>query len=131
MKTTPEILKQQCHSIKYPSGGFLQTKTQYQLESRIGYQYIDQQILLLVSDREVDTIESSKSVIVSRRKCESGNLCTLSFELLQNEQHGVFAILCCDVIKHTRSMIDEEEALKLHINRYSNRANCWRNNGVL
>ncbi|MBS3947489.1 MAG: PD-(D/E)XK motif protein [Dethiobacter sp.] len=118
MKITPEILERQWNSIKYTSGGFLQIDTRHPLEWHIGYQSISQRTLLLVSDTEIGAIESSKSMIVSRRRRESDNRWTLSFELLRNEQQGVFAILCCDVIEHSRPATNEAEALKLVINRY-------------
>jgi hypothetical protein len=118
MKITPEILEKQWSSIKYTEGGFLQIDTLHPLEWHIGYQSISQRTLLLVSDTEVGVIESSKSMIVRRRRRESDNRWTLSFELLRNEQQGVFAILCCDVIEHSRSAATEAEALKLVISRY-------------
>lgn len=118
MKITPEILENQWNSIKYRDGGFLQIDTQHPLEWHIGYQSISQRTLLLVSDTEFGAIESSKSIIVSRRRRESDNCWTLSFELLRNEQQGVFAILCCDVIEHSRSATNKTEALKLVISRY-------------
>lgn len=118
MKITPEILERQWNSINYTSGGFLQIDTQHPLEWHIGYQSISQRTLLLVSDTEIGAIESSKSMIVSRRRRESDNRWTLSFELLRNEQQGVFAILCCDVIEHSRPAANEAEALKLVIGRY-------------
>lgn len=118
MKITPEILEKQWSSIKYTDGGFLQIDTEHPLEWHIGYQSISQRTLLLVCDTEISAIDSSKSMIVSRRRRESDNRWTLSFELLRNEQQGVFAILCSDVIEHSRSAATEAEALKLVISRY-------------
>lgn len=118
MKITPEVLERQWDSIKYTSGGFLQIDTNHPLEWHIGYQSISQRTLLLVSDTEIGAIESSKSMIVSRRRRESDNRWTLSFELLRNEQQGVFAILCCDIIEHSRPAVNEAEALKLVMDRY-------------
>ncbi|GHV35215.1 hypothetical protein FACS1894187_07450 [Synergistales bacterium] len=118
MKLTPEILQRQWDSIDFKDGGFLQIDTQHPLEWHIGYQSISQKTLLLVSDTEIDAIESSKSMAVSRRRRESDNRWTLSFELLCNEQQSVFVILCCDVIEHSRSAETEKDALILVINRY-------------
>lgn len=118
MKTTPEILQRQWDSINYKDGGFLQIDTQHPLEWHIGYQSISQQTLLLVCDTEIGAVESSKSMAVSRRKRETDNRWTLTFELLRNEQQSVFAILCCDVIEHSRSAASEKEALALVISRY-------------
>lgn len=118
MKTTPEILQKQWDSINYKDGGFLQIDTQHPLEWHIGYQSISQKTLLLVCAADIGTIESSKSMAVSRRKREIDNRWTLSFELLRNEQEGVFATLCSDIIEHSRSASNEKEALALVISRY-------------
>ena len=117
MKITPEILKMQWDGIEFKEGGFLQVDTEHPLEWYIGYQSISQKTLLLVSDTEIDSIESSKSMAVSRRRREVDNRWILSFELLRNEQHDVFAILCCDIIEYSRTATDEE-ALVLAISRY-------------
>ncbi len=118
MKITPEILQKQWGGIRYKDGGFLQIEAQHSLEWYIGYQSISQRTLLLVSDTEIDSIESSKSMAVTRRKREADNRWTLSFELLRSEQEGVFAILCSDIIENSRSASDEKEALALVISRY-------------
>lgn len=118
MRTTPEILQRQWNSIDYKDGGFLQIDTQHPLEWHIGYQSISQRTLLLVCATDIGTIESSKSMAVTRRKRETDNRWTISFELLRNEQEGVFAILCSDIIEHSRSASNEKEALTLVISRY-------------
>lgn len=118
MKITPELLEKQWSSINYTDGGFLQIDTQHPLEWYIGYQSVNQRTLLLVCDIEVGPIESSKSMIVGRRRRESDNRWTLSFELLRSEQQGVFSILCCDMIEHSRLAFTEAEALKMVIGRY-------------
>ncbi|MDR1614172.1 MAG: PD-(D/E)XK motif protein [Campylobacteraceae bacterium] len=118
MRITPEILEKQWSGIGYTDGGFLEIDTQHPLEWHIGYQSIRQRTLLLVSDTEIDAIDSSKSMKVTRRRRESDNRWTLSFELLRDEQQGVFATLCCDVIEYSRPAASEKEALKLVINRY-------------
>lgn len=118
MITTPEILQKQWNSISYKDGGFLQIDTNHPLEWHIGYQSISQKTLLLVCTTDMGVIESSKSMAVTRRRREADNRWTLSFELLRNEQEGVFAILCSDIIEHSRSASNEKEALTLVISRY-------------
>lgn len=118
MKTTPEILQKQWDSIKYKDGGFLQIDTKHPLEWYIGYQSIHQKTLLLVCTTDIGTIESSKSMAVTRRRRETDNRWTLSFELLRNEQEGVFAILCSDIIEQSRLALTEKEALAMVISRY-------------
>ena len=118
MRTTPELLQRQWNSIDYKDGGFLQIDTRHPLEWHIGYQSISQKTLLLVCNEDIGTIESSKSMALTRRKRETDDRWTLSFELLRNEQEGVFAILCSDIIEHSRSASTEKEALALVISRY-------------
>ena len=118
MRTTPEILQRQWNSIGYKDGGFLQIDTHHPLEWYIGYQSISQKTLLLVCTTDIGTVESSKSMAVTRRKRETDNRWTLSFELLRNEQEGVFTTLCSDVIEYSRTASNEKEALTLVINRY-------------
>lgn len=118
MKITSEFLRQQWDSIDYKDGGFLQIDIQHPLQWHIGYQSILQPTLLLVCDSEIQAIESSKSMAVNRRRRETDNRWTLTFELLRNEQQGVFTILCCDVIEYSRLAANEQEALKLVISRY-------------
>ena len=118
MKLTPEILQRQWDSINYKDGGFLQINTQHPLEWHIGYQSISQRTLLLVYDTEINAVESSKSMAVNRRRRETDNRWTLTFELLRDEQQSVFAILCCDIIEHSHLAANEKEALALVISRY-------------
>ncbi|HQH80571.1 MAG TPA: PD-(D/E)XK motif protein [bacterium] len=118
MKISPEILERQWSNVRFKSGGFLQVDTLHPLEWYIGYQSIDRRMLSLVCDTEIGAIESSKSIIVSRRRRESDNRWTLSFELLRNDQQGVFSTLCCDIIEHSRTATNGDEALKLVINRF-------------
>ena len=118
MRTTSEVLQKQWNSIDYKDGGFLQIDTHHPLEWHIGYQSISQKTLLLVCSTDIGTTESSKSIAVNRRKRESDNRWTLSFELLRNEQESVFVILCSDIIEHSRPASNEKEALALVISRY-------------
>ncbi|MDR1396804.1 MAG: PD-(D/E)XK motif protein [Desulfarculales bacterium] len=117
MRITPEILQAQWDSIKFKDGGFLQIDTEHPLEWHIGYQSVSQKTLLLVSGAEIGTVESSKSMSVFRRRRDD-NRWSLTFELLKNEQQGVFAIFCCDMIEYSRPAPNEKDALKLVISRY-------------
>lgn len=118
MKIAPDFLEKQWNSINYASGGFLQVEVQHPLEWHIGYQSISQRTLLLISDTPIGVVNSSKSMMVNRRRRESDNRWTLSFELLRNEQQSVFAILCCDIIEYSRGASTAAEALELVIHRY-------------
>ena len=118
MKLTPELLEQQWNTINYKDGGFLQIDTEHPLEWHIGYLSIKQKALLLISDVEIDVIDSSKSISVRRARRESDNRWTLTFELLRDEQQDVFIILCNDIIEYSRTAINPVDALELVISRY-------------
>lgn len=117
MNLTPEILQKKWESILYTDGGFLQVDVEHPLEWHIGYQTINQKTILLVSNVEIDKVESSKSMAVTRRRRED-NRWVLSFELLKNEQQSVFSIFCCDVIEYSRLIENEKDSLTKVINRY-------------
>lgn len=117
MNLTPEILQKKWESIFYTDGGFLQVDVEHPLEWHIGYQSIDQKTLLLISDVEIDRVESSKSMVVTRRRRED-NRWVLSFELLKKEQQSVFSIFCCDVIEYSRLVASEKDSLIRVISRY-------------
>ncbi|HCR1944914.1 TPA: PD-(D/E)XK motif protein [Enterobacter kobei] len=118
MKLTPELLSQQWDDIDYKQGGFLQINIMHPLEWHIGYQSISQRTLLLLCNADIEAIESSKSLIVSRRHRESDNRWLLTFELVNDAQQDVFAILCCDIIEYSSAAQNEHDSLALVINRY-------------
>lgn len=118
MRITPEFLRKQWDSISYKEGGYLQIDVDHPLEWHIGYQSVSQKTLLLISDTEIGSVESSKSMAVRRGRRETDNRWTLAFELLRNEQQDVFLILCCDIIEHSRMADNVKTALALVISRY-------------
>ena len=118
MKITPEFLQKQWGSIGYKEGGFLQINVQHPLEWHIGYQSVSQRTLLLICNTAIGEMESSKSLLVTRRKRAGDNRWTLSFELLRNEQESVFVILCSDIIEYSQTAPNEEEALAQVVSRY-------------
>ena len=75
-------------------------------------------MLSLVCKEEIGIVESSKAMDVSRRMREKDNRWTLTFLLLKEEQRGVFATFCCDIIDCSRTAANEAEALELVVRRY-------------
>lgn len=118
MRITAEILQKQWDGIDHYSGGFLRIDTEHPLEWYIGYLSINQKALLLISNEDMGNVDSSKSMAVKRGHRESDNRWTLTFELLREEQQGVFVNLCCDIIEYSRSASNSKEALELVIKRY-------------
>ncbi|HAG10722.1 MAG TPA: PD-(D/E)XK motif protein [Desulfotomaculum sp.] len=118
MKVTAELLKKQWDSISYHSGGFLRIDTEHPLEWYIGYQSINQKSLLVISDADIGIVDSSKSMVVKRGRRETDNRWTLTFDLLRNEQQGVFMNFCSDIIEYSRTAANSEDALDLVTKRY-------------
>jgi len=118
MSLTPEILLQLWEDIDFKEGGFLRINTNHSLEWHIGYQSINQRTLLLLCNLDIDTIESSKSLLVNRRRRELDNRWALTFELMRDEQQDVFSILCSDIINYSSFAGDEQEALTMVKKRY-------------
>jgi hypothetical protein len=118
MMITVDILEKKWASVTYYDGGFIRIEASHPLEWYVGYQSIDQKTMLIVTDYEMPAPLSSKSVIVTRRRRETDGKWTLTFELMYNEQEGVFINLCCDILNYSQSASGEMEALKLVIMRY-------------
>lgn len=118
MSLTPETLLQLWEDIDFKEGGFLRININHSLEWHIGYQSINQRTLLLICNLNIDTIESSKSLLVNRRRRELDNRWALTFELIRDEQQDVFSILCSDIINYSSFARDEQEALILVKKRY-------------
>ena len=118
MRITPQTLQKQWDSIAFKDGGFLQIDTAHPLEWHIGYQSISQKTLVLVCSTKVDSMKSSKSISITLRRRETDNRWLLSFELVRDEQQGVFATFCCDLIEHSRAASNEKGSLGLVISRY-------------
>lgn len=118
MRITPKVLQEQWDSIDFKDGGFLQIDTTHPLEWHIGFQSISQKTLILVCNTKIENVESSKSMSVTLRRREIDNRWLLSFELLRDEQQGVFATFCCDMIDHSSTAKNETDALAHVIGRY-------------
>lgn len=115
---TPDYLEKKWSSVTYYNGGFIRLETVHPLEWYAGYQSIGQKTLMIVSNSETIAPASSKSVIVSSRRREADGKWTLTFELMRNEQEGVFINLCCDILNYSQSAAEEKEALSRVVMRY-------------
>jgi hypothetical protein len=133
MKITAELLQNQWDSINYYSGGFLRIDTEHPLEWYIGYLSTNQKALLLISDADIGAVDSSKSMAVKRGRRETDSRWTLTFELLRDEQQGVFMNLCSDIIEYSRTAANSKDALDLVIKRYKqwNRLLEYQRKGLL
>lgn len=118
MILTPDDLERKWGNVTYYNGGFIRVAAEHPLEWYVGYQAIDQKTLMIVSNSETIAPDSSKSVLVSSRRREVDEKWTLTFELMKNEQEGVFINLCCDILNYSQSAASEKEALNRALTRY-------------
>ena len=118
MMLTPDELERKWDNVTYYNGGFIRVEAEHALEWYVGYQAIDQKTLMIVSNSETISPSSSKSVLVSSRRREVDGKWTLTFELMKNDQEGVFINLCCDILNHSQSADSEKEALNRVLTRY-------------
>lgn len=133
MRITPDELQKKWDDVNFHNRSFLRIDTDHPLEWYIGYLSINQKTLLLISDEDMGTVDSSKSMDVKRGLRESDNRWTLTFELLREEQHGVFMNFCCDIIEFSRQASNSKDALQLVVKRYKqwNRLLEYQRKGVM
>ena len=117
MKITAEYLHRKWKSISYYDGGYIQIEADHVLEWYIGYREIDQKTMVIVSEKEPELLQTSKSIAVSKGRRMDGRW-ALSFALLRVEQESVFELLCADLIAYSQSAADETAALALTAKRY-------------
>lgn len=117
MKITAEYLHKKWKSISYYDGGYIQVEVKHPLEWHVGYKEIDQKALVIVSEKEPELLQTSKSIAVSKGRRMDGRW-ALSFALMRIEQDSVFELLCADLIACSQSAENEAAALALTAKRY-------------
>lgn len=118
MTITTNYLERKWNSFTYYEGGFIRLDIPHSLEWYIGYQSIDRKTLMIVTNCETIAPSSSKSVIVSKRLRKTDGKWTLTFELIRDEQEGVFINLCCDIFNFSQSATTQIEGLNCVLKRY-------------
>ncbi|MCR2823319.1 PD-(D/E)XK motif protein [Lederbergia panacisoli] len=118
MTITNETLLQKWNALTYNANAFVRIDASHSLEWYIGYENINQKVLLLVAEYESDTLPSSKSIQVSSGKRVDGNW-VLSFKLIRAEQEDVFIRLCSDLIESSRNQQNNLSGLEFVISRYN------------
>lgn len=117
MKITSEYLHEKWKSINYYDGGYIQVAVTHPLEWHVGYKEINQKTLVIVSEKEPELLQTSKSIVVSKGRRMDGRW-TLSFTLMRMEQESVFELLCADLIASSQTAENETVALALTVKRY-------------
>lgn len=115
---TNETLLLKWNSLTYNANAFVRIDASHPLDWYIGYENINQKVLLLVTEYESETLPSSKSIQVSSGKRIDGNW-VLSFKLIRSEQEDVFIRLCTDLIESSRYQSKNSSGLDFVINRYN------------
>ena len=117
MKITAEYLHERWQSISFYNGGYIQIEVEHPLGWHVGYKEIDQKTLVIVSEKEPELLQTSKSIAVSKGRRMDGRW-ALSFVLMRSEQESVFELLCADLISYSQSAENESSALTLTVKRY-------------
>lgn len=99
------------------NNSFIRIDAEHPMDWYIGFENFNQKSLLLVSEFEPSTVDSSKSIIVSIRQRADGKW-ALSFRLIRSEQEEVFIRLCCDLIEASRSQGNDIKGLEYVVHRY-------------
>lgn len=94
---TSKVLLDKWNNISHYNLGFVRIDSEHPLEWYIGYENINQKLLLLISDFEPQTVPSSKSILFSKGY-RTDSRWAITFRLIRNEQEDVFIRLCCDLI---------------------------------
>ena len=118
MMITNEDLLVKWNSISHYDLGFLRIDAEHPIEWYIGYENINQKLLLLVSVFEPETVPSSKSILVSIGQRADGKW-AIAFRLIRNEQEDVFIRLCCDLIESSRNQPNNIHGLDFVLKRYN------------
>jgi len=113
-----EAIEKYWNQISATGGGFLRINTEHPLEWYIGFLPIGRRTLLLISDADPGSLDSSRSMAVRRGRREVDNRWTLTFELQREEQLNVFVTFCSDIIECSRSAHDSSEAVAVVVKRY-------------
>lgn len=117
MKITAEYLRRKWEAISYRDGGYILAESEHMLEWHIGYRDMRQKALVVVSEKEPELLQTSKSIEVSKGRRTDGRW-ALSFVLMRMEQESVFEQLCADLIAYSQSAESEMAALALTAERY-------------
>lgn len=112
-----DYLHKKWEDINYYDGGYIQIAADHTLKWYVGYKDIKQKTILIISDAEMDSLPSSKSISVLKGIRTDGRW-TLSFILLRPEQESVFETLCADIIMFSLPAVLEKEALMLISKRF-------------
>lgn len=117
MKITAEYLHEKWKSFTYYDCGYIQLEVKHALEWHVGYKEVDQKTLVIVSDKEPELLQASKSIAVTKGHRMDGRW-ALSFALMRVEQDNVFEQLCADLIIYSQSAENEDAALALTAKRW-------------
>lgn len=115
---TSEKLHSQWAAVLPFGKGFLQVEAGSPLDWHVGFEGIEEPCLVMISTLEPAELNSSKSIVVSKRRRPDDSRWTLTFTLKRSEQISVFEILCADIVSSSENVPDEKQALEKLSARY-------------
>lgn len=119
MSTKEKELREKWNAINYYSGVALKLSVNHPLEWYVRYATPEHKSVVIVSQKAIAKIDSSKCIDASCNQRKDGKY-AISFTLMNKKQEDVFITMAGDIIEH--SNVDNDDiALKKVLHRY----NAW------
>lgn len=114
---TEEILKEHWNNIDFFSGGSLRLGVHHPLEWYVSFVTQSSKALIIISEHEVNGLESSKSITATCNLRADGKY-YISFQLVDMKQEDIFIQMCSDIIDFSSTAKNNRSAIELVSNRY-------------
>ncbi|WP_302951173.1 PD-(D/E)XK motif protein [Holdemania filiformis] len=119
MSSKENELREKWNAINYYSGGALKLSVNHPLEWYVRYASPEHKSVVIVSQKAIKKIESSKCIDASCNQRKDGKY-AISFTLMDRKQEDVFIIMAGDIIEYSNVDTDDIALLKV-LRRY----NAW------
>ena len=112
-------LREKWNTINYYSGGALKLSVKHPLEWYVRYATPEHKSVVIVSQKAIKKIDSSKCIDASCNQRKDGKY-AISFTLMDQKQEDVFITMAGDIIEYSNVETDDIALLKV-LRRY----NAW------
>ena len=119
MSSKENVLREKWNLINYYSGGALKLSVNHPLEWYVRYASSEHKSIVIVSQKAIKKIESSKCIDVSCNQRKDGKY-AIAFTLMDRKQEDVFITMAGDIIEYSNVDTDDGALLKV-LRRY----NAW------
>lgn len=119
MSSKENELREKWNTINYYSGGALKLAVNHPLEWYVRYASPEHKSIVIVSQKAIKKLESSKCIDASCNQRKDGKY-AISFTLMDRKQEDVFITMAGDIIEYSNVDTDDTALLKI-LRRY----NAW------